>query len=443
VTIKHIRNAALAEGYSTSTLYHIAKKLQIVEFGSDGQKWWRLPIVFQMGHNGQFTRLGLGKSDRRGCVDLDGLRDRINLEAVTIALLGPAPGRRGQRGGRLLWWKCPFHDDANPSFCVTPLRRMWHCFGCGATGDAVGLVMRLKSCPFPEAVRWLDQFMGGSVPRAAPPAGVFRPVNNRGEGAKLEPRDRPARSNVLELAAARALVEAAAQRLWSPAGKYQRGALYGRGLTDETIQSARLGYTPFVPELADRPGGIVIPWFDEGNLVLVKLRQPDGRRPKYREVYRNGPQLFPGPEAIRAGLPLAIVEGEFDALLLGQELEDLAGVMTLGSASGKLNSSLVDRIWRVSTWYIATDNDAAGRQAAASWPARAKRVLPPEPHKDWTEAFQRGIDLREFWLRELGFESLSVDDRRPGFDRREERAAIMEFDGGLTREAAERAAGLR
>ncbi len=52
--------------------------------------------------------------------------------------------------------------------------------------------------------------------------------------------------------------------------------------------------------------------------------------------------------------------------------------------------------------------------------------------KDWGDARKSGIDLRRWWL-----ENALVD----AFDR-EERAAIAEFEGGLTREAAERAAGL-
>ena len=52
--------------------------------------------------------------------------------------------------------------------------------------------------------------------------------------------------------------------------------------------------------------------------------------------------------------------------------------------------------------------------------------------KDWTESHQAGIDLRRWW----------VEEHFPEEFGREERAAIMEYDGGLIREAAERAASL-
>jgi DNA primase len=40
---------------------------------------------------------------------------------------------------------------------VTQRLRLWRCFGCGASGDAVALVMRLKHCAFLEAVHWLEE----------------------------------------------------------------------------------------------------------------------------------------------------------------------------------------------------------------------------------------------------------------------------------------------
>ena len=395
-----------------------------------------------MSKNSELARPhGLRGSGGAGWIDLDALRDRVDLEAVAIALLGPAPGRRGQTGGRRLWWHCPFHEDKNPSFCVTQRLRIWRCFGCGASGDAVALVMKLTSCAFLEAIRWLEERRGAVFSSTLPGAGFAR-SRWHGESASTITTARPAPSKQLEPATARELVEAAARRLWAPHGREALGALYRRGLGTLAIERARLGFVPVVAELTDRPGGIVIPWFEGDKLTLVKIRQRDHRRPKYREVYRDGPRVFPGPQTIRTDCPLVVVEGEFDALLLGQELDRHAAVVTLGSASSRLDPSLSDLILACPSWYLATDRDAAGNQAAARWPARAKRVLPPEPHKDWTEAFQAGINLRRFWLKQLAVDQSSRVAMSPGDFEREERAAIMEYDGGLTREAAERAAGL-
>jgi hypothetical protein len=66
--------------------------------------------------------------------------------------------------------------------------------------------------------------------------------------------------------------------------------------------------------------GITVPWFNRGRLALVKIRRPEGSEPKYVEAFRDRPRIYPGPEVIRPGAPLVVVEGEFDALLLDQEL---------------------------------------------------------------------------------------------------------------------------
>ena len=65
--------------------------------------------------------------------DWQAVRDTIDLAEVATRLLGPAPGRRGERGRRL-WWNCPLHEDRNPSFCVDPGKAWWNCFGCGEMG---------------------------------------------------------------------------------------------------------------------------------------------------------------------------------------------------------------------------------------------------------------------------------------------------------------------
>ena len=75
-------------------------------------------------------------------LDWSAIRDRIDLAAVATSLLGPAPGRRGGKGR--LWWKCPFHDDKNPSFHVNPIKGTWKCYGCSEHGDAAALVMKLR-----------------------------------------------------------------------------------------------------------------------------------------------------------------------------------------------------------------------------------------------------------------------------------------------------------
>lgn len=59
--------------------------------------------------------------------------------------------------GRLFWGCCPFHAEKTPSFKVDPASGLWHCFGCGLGGDAIGFVMRVDHMEFPDAVRRLAE----------------------------------------------------------------------------------------------------------------------------------------------------------------------------------------------------------------------------------------------------------------------------------------------
>jgi hypothetical protein len=210
------------------------------------------------------------------------------------------------------------------------------------------------------------------------------------------------------LADALALVNEAAGRLWMPEGGKALAYLHGRGLKDETIRDARLGWTP-AASIPTRNGdrcyyarGVVIPWFDRDRLALVKIRQPEGREPKYAEAFRDRPRIFPGPDVIEAGRPLVIVEGELDTILLGQELRDLAAVVTLGSASSRPAPTMLGMMLAAAPWFISTDADSAGDKAASGWPAQARRVRPPGAFKDWTEAAQGGVNLRRWWSDRLG-----------------------------------------
>jgi len=64
---------------------------------------------------------------------------------------------------------CPFHEEKTPSFTVSERKRFFHCFGCGAHGDAITFLMDHKGVPFMDAVRELAQGAGMKVPDERPP----------------------------------------------------------------------------------------------------------------------------------------------------------------------------------------------------------------------------------------------------------------------------------
>lgn len=81
--------------------------------------------------------------------DVERVRDAtdiVSLVSETVQL---------KQKGRLMWGCCPFHAEKTPSFKVDPASGLWHCFGCGTGGDAIGFVMKAENLDFPDAVRRL------------------------------------------------------------------------------------------------------------------------------------------------------------------------------------------------------------------------------------------------------------------------------------------------
>src|SRR5437762_9839011 len=151
---------------------------------------------------------------------LDELRARISLAELV--------GRRLRltRKGREHAGLCPFHNEKTPSFYVVEDKGFFHCFGCGAHGDAIGFVMRADNLDFIEAVEQLAGEAGIAVPQQTP-----------------QERERAQRQKtILEaLAAAADFYEA---QLWSRAGSRAHDYLTARGLDEEAIRRFRLGWAP-------------------------------------------------------------------------------------------------------------------------------------------------------------------------------------------------------
>ena len=67
--------------------------------------------------------------------------------------------------GRNFFAKCPFHDDTNPSLCISPEKQIFTCFVCGTSGNAIGFVMKHERLPFKEALKKVADICGYSDPR--------------------------------------------------------------------------------------------------------------------------------------------------------------------------------------------------------------------------------------------------------------------------------------
>ena len=294
-------------------------------------------------------------------------------------------------------WKgcCPFHGEKTPSFYVYD--DGYHCFGCGAHGDAIGFVMQAEGAGFIEAVERLAGEAGLDVPKPSPAA------------AEAE-RERLDLNAVLDLAAA-----SFARRLFEREGQAALAYLRGRGLTDETIRRFGLGWSgegrgDLVGELGRagvEPGRLaeagLLQNRDDGavrelfyNRVMFPIRDRRGRTISFggralgdaKPKYINGPEtalysksrtlyaLDFAREGVRKSSHGAIVaEGYMDVIALHQA-GFVGAVAPCGTA---LTAGQLEELWRLADApVLCFDGDAAGARAAARAADVALPLLTPE-----------------------------------------------------------------
>lgn len=92
---------------------------------------------------------------------IDELRARIDIVALIDSRV------KLKKMGKNYMACCPFHDEKSPSFSVNEQGQFFYCFGCGATGNGIGFLMRYERIEFGEAVRKLAMMNGMSEPDRA------------------------------------------------------------------------------------------------------------------------------------------------------------------------------------------------------------------------------------------------------------------------------------
>jgi DNA primase len=307
-----------------------------------------------------------------------------------------------KRGGANWMGLCPFHAEKSPSFSVSPSKQFYHCFGCGASGDAIRFLTEHVGLSFVEAVRELAQGVGMQVPE---------------EQVSEEERQRRDTLRQRRLSLSDVLTKAAEfyrQQLKSGHTHSQRPIDYlkKRGLTGDIAARFGLGYAPpgwrtlagvfsqyddplleeaglvrqRVDEEANTPSPEASPsdrgrydWFRDrvmfpiravsGEIIGFGGRVLDDSKPKYinspeTPVFSKGRELyglFEGRASLRSRGYALVVEGYMDVVALAQCGFENA-VATLGTAC---TAEHVQKLFRFTDAVVFSfDGDAAGRRAA-------------------------------------------------------------------------------
>jgi len=332
-------------------------------------------------------------------------RDRVR-DAVDFVELVSARTELRRAGPARYEGLCPFHDERTPSFGIDPVQKVYHCFGCQASGDVFTFVQETEGVDFKGALELLAERYGVEL--------------------ELEQEDpqaaqrRMRRERLLELLSRTAAYYE--RYLWESREAHRaRDYLAGRGLGEEVLREFQVGFAPSawdrvltasrrggfsVEELyatglaqRSRQGGqpydrfrarITFPLPDLRGRVLgfgaraMRDESADGGPPKYlntadNEIYHKGLHLYGAhlarSHAARAG-EVIVCEGYTDAIALHQAgMRNAVGLM--GTA---LTAEQLGELARMAhTVLLALDADTSGQDAML----RASRL-----------AAQRKIELR-------------------------------------------------
>lgn len=290
-----------------------------------------------------------------------------------------------KKHGREYQALCPFHNEKSPSFTVNDEKNFFHCFGCGAHGDAIEFLMRHERLTYPETIEKLARDAGIPLPQETP-----------------EARQRAETEKTLA-----GVVEASCrwfeQQLAGAGGGQARDYLAGRGLTPETLAQFRIGYAPderqalhkhllaagFSQALQAEAGVIIVP--DDGpaydrfrGRAIFPIRSARGavvafggrlmaanankNLPKYLNspetpLFKKGEMLFNLDQAKRSARErgmAVVMEGYMDVVAAAQAGVTCA-VATLGTAVTPEHLRL---LWQLCPEpVLCLDGDAAGNRA--------------------------------------------------------------------------------
>lgn len=318
--------------------------------------------------------------------DLDNFVERVS-ERTDIYSVVSRYVQLKKKGGRY-WACCPFHNEKTASFCVSPDKGFFYCFGCGTGGNAFKFLSLIENITYFEAVKLQAERLGIDLP-----------------AKKLSPEEaRRLREEKILLNINKSAQDFYHECLIKTArGEVGRKYLAGRGITPETIETFKLGYAPdewenllprlmrqdFTPEQIEAVGLVAkrknsSGWYDRfrgrvmipitdifGHVVGFGgriLTAEDDSTPKYLNtpetaLFNKRNLLFgldKSNRAINAAGAAVVVEGYMDAIsLFSAGIKNV--VATLGTAFTPEHAKLILRYAR--KIIFCYDSDEAGQRA--------------------------------------------------------------------------------
>ena len=285
---------------------------------------------------------------------------------------------------------CPFHNDSNPSFYVSPSRGTCHCFTCGEGGDSVGFIMKHEQMNYVEALRWLANRYGIEVKeteltdeqrKEKTEREAMFIVNNWAAEyySDILYNDVDGRAVGLQYFRQRGFRDDIIRKFrlgFSPADKYAMPKkAKEKGYNLEIMEKASLCYKNSKGEMVDRfSGRAMFPWIGvSGNVVAFGGRVLDSRTKGVSQKYVNSSEspiykkerelygLFQAKKAIGSEDCVYMVEGYTDVISMHQcGIENV--VANSGTALSKHQIHLLHRF--TSNIVLLYDGDAAGIKAA-------------------------------------------------------------------------------
>lgn len=284
-----------------------------------------------------------------------------------------------KRAGRGYMGVCPFHNDKGPSLSVSQDKQLYHCFGCGASGNSVGFIMRIRNLDYIDAIKYLGDRAGIKIEEE-----VQDPKRLKYEALKNDIFQ-------INIEAARYFLS----NLFNIKSAYEY--FEKRGIDEKTIKKFGLGYSldsyeglykyllnkGFKEEFILKAGlvskkeyrvydrfrnRVMFPVFDiKTRIIGFGGRVLDNSKPKYLNspetpVFVKGTNLYGLNFVIKSGLPenIIVVEGYMDCISLHQHGITNA-VASLGTALTLEQAKLLKRYSK--KIFICYDADAAGQMA--------------------------------------------------------------------------------